>query len=435
MLKSFALLLMTTLLPGYLFAANRTIVQCGAVIDPAAFKDAVAERSIVIEDGKVIRIDAGFTAGDKDSSVIDLRKSHCLPGLIDSHTHLTASIDKASYLNQFIDTDADQALKGSHWAYITLLAGFTTVRDLGSTHAIDIALKRAIQRGDVPGPRMLTAGTALSITGGHGDPTSGFREDLFHADEAEGVADGVDSAIRATRIAIRRGADVIKLHATGGVLSVGDGGSATQFTLEEMQAIVATARDHKLKVAAHAHGDEGARRAVIAGVSSIEHGTYLTAKTYDLMKRNHVFLVPTVIAGKTVAENAATPGFYPPAVAAKALEIGPLMVAALHRAWEAGVPIAFGTDAAVYPHGLNAREFGYMVEAGMPSLEAIRAATQNAAELLGKSSEIGSLQPGHFADVVAVDGNPLADVAILQRVSFVMKQGRVYKMAGVPQAL
>jgi imidazolonepropionase-like amidohydrolase len=201
-----------------------------------------------------------------------------------------------------------------------------------------------------------------------------------------------------------------------------------------MRAICETAHDHGLKVTAHAHGDEGARRAVIAGVASIEHGTYLTDKTYELMKRQQVFLVPTVIAGMTAAENARVPGFFPPSVAAKALEIGPLMVAALSRAWKAGVPIAFGTDAGVYPHGLNGREFAYMVEAGMPPIEAIRAATQNAAKLLGKPADIGSVQPGHFADVIAVDSNPLQDINTLQSIAFVMKQGRVYKLGGQPQA-
>ncbi len=223
--------------------------------------------------------------------------------------------------------------------------------------------------------------TVLSISGGHADPSAGYREELFHPTESDGVVDGVDSAIRGTRIAIKRGADVIKVTATGGVMSVADHGSGPQFTSPELQAIVETAKSHGLKVAAHAHGDEGAYVAVAAGVSSVEHGTYLTPKTYALMKKNHVYLVPTVIAGASVAEAAKTPGFFPPSVQAKALEIGPLMVAALNRAWKAGVPIAFGTDSGVYPHGRNAREFGYMVEAGVPPFEVIRSATQSAADL------------------------------------------------------
>ena len=414
-------------------ASGHVVIHCGAVIDPAMAPQPLLKRSLIIDKGRISRIDEGFVAAD-GAQVIDLSNSFCLPGLIDSHTHLTTDFGKGSYLNKFTDTTADQAYKAARNAKITLLAGFTTTRDLGSSHQVDTALRTAIERGDVPGPRLLVATNALSITGGHGDPIAGFREELGHSDEYEGVADGVPSAIRATRIAIRRGADVIKIMATGGVLSVGDSGSAPQFSLEEMRAICETAHDHGLKVTAHAHGDEGARRAVIAGVASIEHGTYLTDKTYELMKRQQVFLVPTVIAGMTAAENARVPGFFPPSVAAKALEIGPLMVAALSRAWKAGVPIAFGTDAGVYPHGLNGREFAYMVEAGMPPIEAIRAATQNAARLLGKPADIGSVQPGHFADVIAVDSNPLQDIDTLQSIAFVMKQGRVYKLGGQPQA-
>ena len=426
----------TAALPVIVVAAPETparvVIHCGTVIDPASSSQPLTERSVIVENGRVTAIEKGYVAASGDAQPIDLRAAFCMPGFIDSHTHLSMEFGRGAYLDKFVDGPADMALKSSRAARVTLLAGFTSVRDLGSSEGVDVALKRAIERGDVPGPRLFVATNSLSITGGHGDPIAGYREDLGHPDESDGVADGVDSAIRATRIAIRRGADVIKLHATGGVLSVADSGSAPQFALDEMQAIVATAHDHGLKVAAHAHGDEGARRAVVAGVSSIEHGTYLTAKTHELMKRDHVFLVPTVIAGITVAENARTPDFFPPSVTAKALQIGPLMVAALNRAWQAGVPIAFGTDAGVYPHGLNGREFAYMVEAGLPPIEAIRAATQNAAELLGKSADLGSLQPGHFADLVAVERNPLEDIKVLQQVAFVMKQGRIYKASGKP---
>jgi imidazolonepropionase-like amidohydrolase len=410
------------------------VVHCGTLIDPASAAQAVRERSIIVEQGRVVRVDAGFVAASPGAQTIDLRNATCLPGFIDSHTHLTMDFSKGSYLGKFVDTDGDITLKAARNARVVLLAGFTTVRDLGSQHLIDVALKNGIERGDVPGPRMLVATNTLSITGGHADPTAGYREELFHPSEADGIVDGVDSAIRGTRIAIRRGADVIKVTATGGVMSIADHGSAPQFASNELQTIVATAKGHGLKVAAHAHGDEGAYLAVVAGVASVEHGTYLTPKTHALMKRNHVYLTPTVIAGASVAEAAKTPGFFPPAVAAKALEIGPLMVAALGRAWKAGVPIAFGTDSGVYPHGRNGREFGYMVEAGMPAFEAIRAATQNAADLLDRSQDIGSLQPGRFADIVAVQGDPLADIRLLESISFVMKQGRIYKADGAAVA-
>lgn len=410
------------------------VVHCGTLIDPAVSAQPMSERSIVIEQGRVVRVDAGFVSALANAQTVDLRKATCLPGFIDSHTHLSLEFGKGSYLNKFVDTDGDIAYKAARNAKIVLLAGFTTVRDLGGQHLVDVALKNAIERGDVPGPRMLVATNALSITGGHADPSAGFREELLHATEADGVVDGVDSAIRGTRVAIKRGADVIKVTATGGVMSVADHGSGPQFSSPELQAIVETAKSHGLKVAAHAHGDEGAFLAVQAGVASVEHGTYLTQKTYALMKRNHVYLTPTVIAGVSVAEAAKTPGFFPPSVAAKALEIGPLMVAALGRAYKAGVPIAFGTDSGVYPHGRNAREFGYMVEAGMPPLEVIRAATQNAADLLDRTKDIGSLQPGRFADIVAVQGDPLGDIRLLEQASFVMKQGRIYKADGAPVA-
>ncbi|MBL8266958.1 metal-dependent hydrolase family protein [Steroidobacter sp.] len=410
--------------------ASSVVVHCGTLIDPAVSAQPLTERSIVIEQGRVVRVDSGFVAAPAGAQTVDLRQATCLPGFIDSHTHLTMDFSKGSYLSKFVDTDGDMAYKAARNAKTVLLAGFTTVRDLGSQHLIDVALKNAIERGDVAGPRMLVATNSLSITGGHADPSAGYREELFHPTEADGVVDGVDSAIRGTRIAVKRGADVIKVTATGGVMSVADHGSGPQFTSPELLAIVETARDHGLKVAAHAHGDAGAYLAVAAGVASIEHGTYLTQKTYALMKKNHVYLTPTVIAGVSVAEAAKTPGFFPPSVAAKALEIGPLMVAALGRAWKAGVPIAFGTDSGVYPHGRNAREFGYMVEAGVPAVEAIRSATQNAADLLDRSKDIGSLQPGRFADIVAVQGNPLADVRLLEQVWFVMKQGRIYKADG-----
>jgi imidazolonepropionase-like amidohydrolase len=414
--------------------AASVVVHCGTLIDPAASAQPLSERSIVIEQGRVVRVDSGFIAAPAGVQTVDLRKATCLPGFIDSHTHLTMDFGKGAYLAKFVDTDGDIAYKAARNAKTVLMSGFTTVRDLGSQHLIDVALKNAIERGDVPGPRMLVATNTLSISGGHADPSAGYREELFHPTEADGVVDGVDSAIRGTRIAVKRGADVIKVTATGGVMSVADHGSGPQFTAPELQAIVATAKDHGLKVAAHAHGDEGAYVAVTAGVSSVEHGTYLTAKTYALMKKSHVYLVPTVIAGVSVAEAAKTPGFFPPSVQAKALEIGPLVVAALGRAWKAGVPIAFGTDSGVYPHGRNAREFGYMVEAGVPPFEVIRAATQNAADLLDRTRDIGTLQAGHFADIVAVPGDPLSDIHLLEQVSFVMKQGRIYKADGAAVA-
>lgn len=415
-------------------APSPVVVHCGRVIDPASSSQVLVERTIVVENGRVTRNVAGFVDADGAARVIELRGSTCLPGLIDSHVHLTMNSRRGGQIDAFTDAPPDEAFKAATHARVTLMAGFTTVRDLGGADLVDVALKRAIERGDVAGPRVLVATYPVSITGGHNDHSSGIREDRFFSGEREGVADGVDSVVRVTRLAIKRGADVIKIMATGGVLSIADSGSLPQFSLDEMTAICTTAHDHGLKVAAHAHGDEGARRAILAGVASIEHGTYLSAKTYELMKHNHVYLVPTVIAGMSVAQNAQTPDYYPAAIRAKALEIGPLIQASLGRAWKAGVPIAFGTDAGVYGHGRNGQEFQYMVEAGMPAFEAIRAATQNAADLLGRPADIGSLAPGHFADLVAVEGDPLDNIKVLQSIPFVMKQGVVFKVGGKPQA-
>ncbi|MBM3264831.1 MAG: amidohydrolase family protein, partial [candidate division Zixibacteria bacterium] len=288
-----------------------------------------------------------------------------------------------------------------------------------------------VKRGDIPGPRMFVAGKSLAVMGGHGDPTNGFREDILDVpDIEEGVVNGPESARRAALLAIKRGADVIKITATGGVLSIAQNGQNPQFAEDEIKVIVDTAKDFGLKVAAHAHGAEGMKRAIRAGVSSIEHGTYMDDEVIRLMKEHGVYWVPTIIAGKSVAEYAKIDGYYHPLVVPKALAIGPVIQETFRRAYRAGVPIAFGTDASVFPHGQNAKEFEYMVEGGMPPMEAIRAATYHAATLLGKLEELGTAEPGKWADLVAVDGDPLKDIRVLQKISFVMKEGVVYKMQG-----
>ncbi len=280
-----------------------------------------AQRTVIVEGQRVVAGEEGFTTPGADDHVVDLRQAYCMPGLIDSHTHLSGQFRRGGYIDRFMLTPADRALKATRYAHITLMAGFTTVRDVGSSDGVDVALKKAIQRGDIVGPRMFVAATGLSITGGHGDGTGGFREDNVGVpDEADGIVDGVESAMRATRIAIKRGGDHIKITATGGVLSIADDGSAPQFTEEEIRTIVETARDHRRKVAAHAHGDEGMQRAIRAGVASIEHGTYMSAVTMAMMKEHGVYLVPTIIAGKSVADSAKIAGYYVPSVVKKALE-------------------------------------------------------------------------------------------------------------------
>ena len=359
-----------------------------------------------------------------------------MPGLIDMHVHLTGESRKGGYIDRFRLAPTAQALKSTQYAQTTLLAGFTSVRDVGAGEGLSLALKQAIGNGWVVGPRMFVAGTSLSISGGHGDGTNGYREDIMGVpSEADGIVDGVPSAIRATRIAIKRGADLIKITATGGVLSIQGDGTGAHFKEEEIRAIVETARDHGRKVTAHAHGDEGIQRAVRAGVRSIEHGSYMSEETMQMMKERGTYLVPTITAGKSVADSARIEGYYVPMVTRKALEVGPVIQGTFAKAYTLGVPIAFGTDAGVFKHGRNWNEFVYMTEAGMPAFEAIRSATYNAADLLGQLDNLGTLEPGKIADIVAVPRNPLDDIAVMKDVSFVMKDGRIYKMNGTPMAI
>ncbi|MCC3158373.1 amidohydrolase family protein [Hymenobacter sp. 15J16-1T3B] len=409
-------------------AAQKTYLHCGHLLDVRAGR-LLTEQTVVVENGRVQAVQAGYTpaAGPADK-VIDLRNRTVLPGLIDCHVHLEGETSPNGFLKEFTDNPADVAYQAEVYARTTLRAGFTTVRDLGGS-GVNIALRNAINRGLVQGPRIFTAGKAISGTGGHMDPTNGYRLDLMGVPgPAEGVANGPSEARQAVREQYKRGADLIKIASTGGVLSVAKDGSAPQMTEEEIRAVVETAHDLGLRVACHAHGAEGMKRAVRAGVNSIEHGTLMDDEVFRLMKKNGTWYVPTIIAGKSVADSATKhPNYYPPLVTPKALAIGPRLQGTFGRAYKAGVKIAFGTDASVYRHGVNAKEFQYMVEAGMPPLEALRAATLNAAELLGQPDNLGALEPGKLADVVAVDGDPLQDVGSLLRVRFVMKQGAVYR--------
>ncbi len=414
-------------------SAQTVLIHCGTLLDPGTSMDAQTERSIVVEDGVITKVESGFITAKTADTVVDLRDSFCMPGLMDMHTHLTGETRKGGYIDKFRDTPARRALKAAKHARTTLMAGFTTVRDIGGPEGVDIALRNAINAGDIIGPRMFVAGQSLAITGGHADGTNGYREDIVGIPDAtNGVVDGVDSAIRATRINIKRGVDQIKITATGGVLSIAADGSKPAFRDEEITAIVETAANRGLKVAAHAHGDAGMRQAVRLGVKSIEHGTYMSDETMKLMIEKGAYLVPTITAGKSVADSARIENYYVPVVTAKALEIGPVIQGTFGRAYKAGVPIAFGTDAGVFVHGKNALEFGYMVEAGMPPMEAIKAATVNSADLLGKYEMIGSIEVGKQADIVAVRENPLEEISAMTDVSFVMKQGVIYKQHGRP---
>ena len=410
----------------------RTLVHCGTLLDPATSMEPMREQTVVVEGGRVAAVEAGYTApaGGADA-VVDLRRATCMPGLIDSHTHLTGESRKDGYIDDFRLTAADRVLAAVPFARSTLMAGFTTVRDVGGDEGADYALRDAINRGDVAGPRMFVAGKSLSISGGHADPTNSYREDIVGVpDETQGVVDSPQSAVRGVRIAIKRGSDLVKFTATGGVLSLQGDGTGAHFSEAEMRAIIKTANNRGLTVAAHAHGDEGMAMAVRAGVSSIEHGTYMSDATMALMREHKTYLVPTITAGKSVADSARIDGYYTPVVTAKSLEIGPRIQDTFRRAYEAGVPIAFGTDAGVFRHGRNGREFVYMEEAGVPFMDALRFATVNAADLLGQSETLGALRPGYAADLVAVMGDPVADASALLDVSFVMQGGRVAKRDG-----
>ena len=410
--------------------AQTLAVQCGTLLDPATSDEPLRERTVVVEGGVVARVEAGYRAV-AGAETVDLRGATCMPGLIDSHTHLAGESRKDGYIDDFRLTAADRALGAIAFARSTLMAGFTTVRDVGADEGVDLALRDAIARGDVAGPRMFVASKSLSITGGHADPTNSYREDIVGVpDETMGVVDGVDSAVRAVHIAIKRGADLIKFTATGGVLSLQGDGTGAHFSEDEMRAIVQTANARGLTVAAHAHGDEGMAQAVRAGVSSIEHGTYMSDATMALMRERGTYLVPTITAGKSVADSARIEGYYTPVVTAKSLEVGPKIQGTFERAWRAGVPIAFGTDAGVFRHGRNANEFVYMTEVGMPFMEALRTATVHAADLLGQGDRLGALRPGYVADLIAVRASPLENAEAMKDVTFVMKDGRVMKRDG-----
>jgi imidazolonepropionase-like amidohydrolase len=410
-------------------AAAPVLLRCGHVLDPAR-GGTLDARTLVIANGRIRSIEAAGYAmpGARE---VDLARSTCLPGLIDAHVHLTMQFGPTTYSDRFRLNPADYAIRGTVYARRTLLAGFTTVRNLGDDGNESLALRDAIDAGLIPGPRIVSAGQPIGSTGGHADPTDGFRMDLAgDPGPLHGIIDSPADAWKAVREHYKLGVDVIKIMPSGGVLDESASGDNPQMTLEEIRAAVAAARDYGYRVAAHAHGAEAIRRAVLGGVDSIEHGTYMDAADMALMKQHGTWYVPTITAGEFVAEKAKVPGYYPPQVAAKAAAIGPKIMDTAGRAWRAGVRIAFGTDAGVFPHGENAREFVYLTQAGMPALEALRTATVNAAALLGRGHELGRLAPGYRADVIAVDGDPLADIRRMQRVSFVMKDGTVYREDG-----
>lgn len=399
-------------------------VQVGRLLADAEQGSILHDKTLVISDGRVAEIRDGFVG---EGEIVDLRDSFVLPGLIDSHVHLTGEQNPNSQLEGVTQSDADQAMIGAGFARKTLMAGFTTVADLGATNEAIFALRDAVRRGDVPGPRIIASGAAVSVHGGHGD-INGYREDIMHMFTGESICSGPDDCMRAVRLQVRSGADIIKITATGGVLSNTAAGLGQQFSDEELAAIVGAAHRMGRQVTAHAHGADGINSFLRAGGDSIEHGTYLDEESIRLMRREGVYLVPTLMAGDFVARIANGPdNFFTPAQTDKARQAGPLMLDMARRAHEGGVRIAFGTDTGVSAHGDNAGEFALLVRAGLTPLEAIQAATGNAAAHLRIEDEAGRIAPGMPADLIAVHGDPLEDVTELERVRFVMKGGVVYR--------
>ena len=420
-------ILLIALLLTAALSAQQTYLHCGQLFDAksATFSGPF---TIVVVGSKIVTVEKGYQYPEEETTaVIDLKTKTVYPGFIDMHVHIESEYTPDQYLKVFQNNDADVAFEAVEFAHRTLMAGFTTVRDLGGS-GVNIALRNAIEKGTITGPRIFTSGKSLATTGGHADPTNGYKKALQgDPGPKEGVVNSVEDAKKAVRQRYKNGADWIKITATGGVLSVAKSGQNPQFTEEEIAAITRTAKDYGMQVAAHAHGDEGMYRAVKNGVKTIEHGTLMEQRTMDLMKSKQAYLVPTITAGKFVAEQAKIPGAYPAIIVPKAIAIGAKIQAMFKSSYAYGVPIAFGTDAGVFPHGENAKEFIYMNEAGMPVTEALQLATFENAKLLGQSDRLGQLAPGFMADIVATDKNAADDVSTLTLVTFVMKEGKVVK--------
>ncbi|TDR17471.1 metal-dependent hydrolase family protein [Marinicella litoralis] len=403
--------------------ASATTIKCGGLFDAASGK-MLTDQVVTIEGNQFTSID-DYAAQNID---LDYSGQFCLPGLMDMHTHITHENGPNRYIEKFQHNEADVAFNAVVFAERTLVAGFTTIRDLGDAFNVSVALKNAINQGKIVGPRIFTAAKSLATTGGHADPSNGYRDDLFpHTTPDHGVVNGPSDAMRAVRQRYQDGADLIKITATGGVLSQASSGDNAQFNKDELNALIATANDYGFKVAAHAHGKGGMLRAIEAGVSSIEHGTYLDEEVIKAMKKHGTYLVPTLIAGDWVTEKSKIDGFFPAVVAKKAATIGPLLAGSFNRAYKAGVNIAFGTDSGVSEHGRNGEEFGLMVKNGMTQAEALQAATIHAASLLGQENNLGQIKLGYLADMVVVADNPIEEIKTMENIHVVIKDGKIVK--------
>jgi len=408
-----------------LLVGQKTFIHAGKLIDGK--NDIPIEMVTIILDGKVVQtVNRGYLKPGEKDHLIDLKDYTVLPGLMDMHTHLSGQSNPKRYMEKFYMDLDEYAYRSIPYAEKTLMAGFTTVREVGGI--ISNSIRDAINKDYVVGPRIYSAGRSIATTGGHADPSSGLNM-KFMGDPGpkDGVINGTNDARKAVRQRYKNGADLIKITATGGVLSVAKNSKNPQFTEDEIRAIVETADDYDMHVAAHAHGAEGMKRAIRAGVRSIEHGTLMDAEVMTLMKQYSTYYIPTISAGMFVAEKAKEDGYYPPIIVPKALEIGPQILKTFSKALKFGIKIAFGTDSGVSYHGDNAKEFKYMVESGMLPMDAIKSATMVSAELLGIQDELGSIETNKIADIIAVDGDPIQNMDVMQKVVFVMKEGKIYK--------
>ena len=421
------ILFLSFILISTLSFAQKTFIHCGKLIDGVS-NSVSTQMTIVVEKNKITAIEKGYSVPFPSDKVIDLKSKTVLPGLIDMHVHLENETSKDQFAQRIQASQADIAYNAQKNGMTTLMAGFTTVRDLGGT-GVNISLRNAINRGTTTGPRIFTSGKTIATTGGHGDPSNGLGPNFQLSDDKamNGVVDSPEAARQAVRQRYQDGVDCIKITATGGVLSIAKNGKGPQFTDEEAKAVIETAKDYGFHVAAHAHGAEGMKRALRAGVTTIEHGTFMDDEAIELFKKNGAYLVPTITAGKSVADSAKIRGYFHPLVTPKAIETGAVIQATFARAYKAGVKIAFGTDAGVFRHGVNAYEFQFLTEAGMPAMEAIKAATSVAASILDQKGTIGSIEIGKMADIIATEANPIDDIKTLMNVTFVMKDGTIYK--------
>lgn len=424
-MKNFLLLALASCLSLSAFAQTQ-LLHCGKIVDTKNGK-VLSEKTIYVDNATITKVVNGYASAKGDEVVIDLKDKTVLPGFIDMHIHIEGETSPKRYIEPFTKNEADVAYKAQEIGQRTLMAGFTTVRDMGGS-GVNVSLRNAINAGTVIGPRVYTAEKAIGTTGGHADPTNGYKASLMgDPGPAEGVINSPADARKAVRQRYKNGADCIKITATGGVLSVSKNGVNPQFTQEEANEIVKTAKEYGMHVAAHAHGIEGMQRAIKAGVTTIEHGSLMDKETASLMKQYGTYLVPTLSAGRYVRQQADIPGYYPDIIIPKIMKVDAGIRQTMSMVQKEGVAIAFGTDAGVFPHGENAKEFKYMVETGWSPMFAIQSATVTNAKILDMEGKLGVLEAGHLADIIAVNEDPTKNITTTENVVFVMKNGVIYK--------